>query len=299
MKRPQDIAIGLLRLTRYELRRVARGIPHTACINITDRCNLRCSYCCHFRNNPEEVEDPSLDTWRERFEQLHAGGIRFVTVLGGEPTLRMDVLDLADQIFPFLDIFTNGTIRIPSRFQHRLFVSIDGPPATNDRLRGRGVTRRILDNYSGDPRAVLATALNRDNYLELEELVGWAREHGFRRISCNLYVPRRDGPDPDLLHAAERQVIVAEIRRVQSRNPDLLRMTDAMLAWLEQPDHRDACYFRDQVLHLDAAFKRKLCIGNADCANCGSLGGAAGSPLSKLVHPISSVRGLIADRFRS
>ena len=86
---------------------------------LTFLCNNRCSYCFLMGKLKHNIADCvpadflSLEDARIAAEFFRDDSE--ISFLGGEPTLRMDVLDLADQIFPFLDIFTNGTIRIPSR----------------------------------------------------------------------------------------------------------------------------------------------------------------------------------------
>ena len=84
-------------------------------ISVTDRCNLRCSYCM-----PEEGMQ-----WQPRHELLtfeeierlaslvvHRLGIRAIRLTGGEPTLRAHLPSLVAQLAPLgtdLSISTNAT----------------------------------------------------------------------------------------------------------------------------------------------------------------------------------------------
>jgi hypothetical protein len=68
---------------------------------------------------------------------------------------------LADKTFPFVYIITNGTIQIPEEFNHRLFVSIDGLPQTNDSIRGIKVFSRVIENYHKDRRVIINMTLQR------------------------------------------------------------------------------------------------------------------------------------------
>ncbi len=295
-----NITLSLLkgsRLLVWELKRILMGIRHTASLDITDSCNLRCAHCYHFQNKDQLHAEVPLDIWRERFEELYRSGIRSVTLLGGEPALRLDVMMCANEIFPLVDVITNGTIPIPAEFNHRIYLSIEGAPETNDKIRGKGIFSKIIENYAGDSRIVVITTLNRMNYTELEEIVTNARENGFRSVVCGLYCTPINSDDPLRLSEKDRGAIVKEIKRVRSKHPDLLKLTDSMLQWYEKADHSsDSCYSRDQMLHFDVSFNRKKCFGYANCFNCGCLAGASQSPLKKFAHPVEAIRSFVTQR---
>jgi MoaA/NifB/PqqE/SkfB family radical SAM enzyme len=284
----------LTRIAWYELKRILAGIRHTASIDITDACNLRCTYCYHFRDKDQFVKDIPLEIWKERFKGLYAGGIRFVTLLGGEPALRQDVLMAANSIFSFIDVITNGTIKIPNEFRHRLFISIDGSPETNDRIRGKNVFSRIIENYSGDDRAVFYATLNMMNYKELEDIVKQAQKYQIKAVTCGMYTPCGDASDPVKLSIDDRNIIAGEIKKVKNLYPGILRITERMLDWYKKGDHTlDYCYWREGALHFDVSMEEKKCFGHVlNCANCGCLAGAVRSPVMKLMHPVETIKSL-------
>jgi MoaA/NifB/PqqE/SkfB family radical SAM enzyme len=292
MKNKRLTPYNLFRILWYEMKRIAGGIKHTASIDITDSCNLRCANCYHFRDKDQFEEDVAVNVWEQRFQNIYSRGVRFVTLLGGEPALRQDVLMLANRIFPFIDVITNGTIRIPAEFKHRLFISLDGAPDTNDRMRGQNVFSKIIKNYSGDGRVVIFPTLNRSNYMELEEIVKIAKEKNFKAVTCGMYIPCSNAPDPLRLSLNDRRTITDEIRRVRALHPDILRIADRMLNWYEKGDHSgDYCYWREQVLHFDVSMGSKKCFGHVlNCSACGCLAGASQSPLRKLAHPIETIK---------
>lgn len=111
--------------------------------NITHRCNLKCAYC-----GLREVSTPEIDTVvaLKLVDEFAGLGTRYVSLLGGEPLLREDLHEIARRCVDrglHMSIDTNGilvpqrlaTLRLASRVQ----VSLDGPPAINDAVRGRGV----------------------------------------------------------------------------------------------------------------------------------------------------------------
>ncbi|MCW3980594.1 MAG: radical SAM protein [Candidatus Bathyarchaeota archaeon] len=124
---------ALLYLVWLELKRVIFGVKYFAEVDVTDNCNLRCKHCYHFHGKGDfRTLELSIRVWGKRFNELYKSGIRHILLVGGEPALRHDVLMLADRIFPFVYVITNGTIKIPEEFNHWLFVSIGGSRKTND-----------------------------------------------------------------------------------------------------------------------------------------------------------------------
>lgn len=283
--------LALLPAVFGEARRILTGVPHSAEIDLTDNCNLRCAHCYHFHGKDRHRRgEVGLGEWQRRFDDLRARGVRFLLLVGGEPALRLDAVAAACATFPFVYAITNGTIRVPRALPIRLFVSLDGDRATNDRIRGPGVFDRVLANYTGDDRVVLNMVLGGANYRELERVVEIARDCGMRGVVCNLYTPTVGEASPQTLTPAERAAVIAELRRVKARHPHHLLLSPAMIAWYAQADHSDRCYWGDRALHYDVTFTRRRCFANADCKNCGCLGGALQSPRHLLRHPFEMLR---------
>ena len=282
-------------LAILELKRRLLKAAHTAEVDLTDICNLRCSHCYHFDGKDEfqKVKLP-IDVWRERFEGLYKNGIRLVLLVGGEPALRQDALKLADEIFPYIFVITNGMIKMPGEFHHTLFVSIDGKESTNDAIRGKGVFAKVLKNYSGDKRVIINMTINMMNYQELEEVVWVAKNNGFRGVVCNLYTPTLGKSNPMFIHNDQRKIIISELKRVKSQYPSDFLHTERMIKWYEFPDHRGYCYWGDSVLHHDVTWKTRRCFGDkADCSNCGCLAGSIQSPLTMINYPMEMSRILL------
>lgn len=276
----------LLYLFWLELKRILFGVPHFAEVDVTDNCNLRCRHCYHFHGkNHFETQELPLTLWEKRFAELYKSGIRNILLVGGEPALRQDVLMLADRLFPLVYVITNGTIKIPKEFNHRLYVSIDGTQETNDSIRGNGVFARVMRNYSGDKRVVINMTITKDNYKELEDVTKIAKEHGFNGVVCNICAGGTDVSFASVVVKAERKAIVEELKRVKALYPRELLLTKAMIKWFERSDHTDKCYWGDDVLHFDVSWNARRCFANnADCSNCGCLAGAFQSPIRMLRH---------------
>jgi MoaA/NifB/PqqE/SkfB family radical SAM enzyme len=282
--------IDLSYIFLLEMKRVLFGKGFIAEVDITDNCNLRCGHCYHFHGKDDfRKEELPLDVWERRFNELHRAGIRLILLVGGEPALRKDVLMLAHSTFPLVHVITNGTIKIPKEFNHRLYVSIDGCSKTNDSIRGKGVFSRVIRNYSGDKRVVINMTVMKDNYKELEDVVKIAKRNGFRGVVCNIYTAT--GVDTPMTIKEERKEIIGELRRIKSLYPKDFLLSKSMIKWYEHPDHRNSCYWGDKVLHFDVSWRRRRCFGNnADCSNCGCLAGAFQSPVGMFRHARELVR---------
>jgi molybdenum cofactor biosynthesis protein A len=119
-------------------------------VSLTERCNLRCSYCMP----PEGVKltpDSELLSAKELLYVIEAFvslGVKKVRLTGGEPTLRKDIVPIAKQITSFgikdLGITTNGLLleRFGAQLRdagvNRLNVSLD----TLDSSRFVQITKR-------------------------------------------------------------------------------------------------------------------------------------------------------------
>ena len=283
----EKYARALSYLFWLELKRIIFGVKYFAEVDVTDNCNLRCKHCYHFHGKDEfNKQELSIEVWEKRFRELYKSGIRNILLVGGEPALRIDVLMLAHRIFPFVYAITNGTIKIPEEFNHRLYASIDGSQKTNDSLRGGGVFSRVMKNFSGDKRVVVNITITRDNYRELEDVIKIAKENGFKGVVCNICTGGTDVNVPLVVGEKERKTVVKEMKRVKTLYPKDFLLSKAMIKWYEYPDHTGPCYWGDEVLHFDASWNRRRCFGNnADCSNCGCLAGALQSPLKMLRHP--------------
>ncbi len=124
--------------------------PRSLDISITNRCNLRCTYCSHFTGAGDVGQDLSKEEWLQFFEELNRCAVMNATLEGGEPFCRKDFEELIEGIVRNrmrFNILSNGTL-ITDEMAAFLAstgrcdgvqVSIDGSvPTTHDACRGEG-----------------------------------------------------------------------------------------------------------------------------------------------------------------
>ena len=169
-------------------------------ISLTDKCNLRCTYCMPAEGLPWLpkpqllTDDEIVRLARIAVEQL---GVREIRFTGGEPLLRPGLVDIVSQVAKFeprpdLSLTTNalGLARTAQALAdaglNRVNVSLD----TLSQERFLSLTRRdrLHDTIAGieaaaaagltpvKVNAVLMKGINED---EAPALLQWALEHGY------------------------------------------------------------------------------------------------------------------------
>jgi MoaA/NifB/PqqE/SkfB family radical SAM enzyme len=128
-----------------------KRIPIVVSIHVTNKCNLRCTYCYanvggRFNKNCEDFSTAELKRY---ITETKALGTRWIIFLGGEPLLRPDIGDLISHVNHqgmLCELVTNGTL-IDENIEKikdvdLLCISIDGDMGSNDELRGNGSYKR-------------------------------------------------------------------------------------------------------------------------------------------------------------
>lgn len=162
--------------------------PRSVDIEITSRCNLRCSYCYYFDNPQVEYRDLPTEEWLQFFAELGRCCVMDVTLQGGEPFIRKDLPQLIEGLVRNrmrFCILSNGTLindEIASFLADigrcdSVQVSVDGSsPEAHDACRGKGAFQaaiagiRALQRH-GVPVAVRVTI----HHYNVGDLEGIAR----------------------------------------------------------------------------------------------------------------------------
>ncbi|MCD6597068.1 MAG: hypothetical protein J7L04_05240 [Bacteroidales bacterium] len=154
------------------------GSLRSISLDLTHECNLRCIGCYYFEEEMDSVVDDKLDLDKAFFELVEnekERGTNFVTVVGGEPSQRLDRLKIIYDNFK-MNIATNGIKRIPFEgFENMsIGVSVWGDHQTDADLRNNGkrdLFKMALSNYKDDSRAFFYYTVAHDKYDEIESVV--------------------------------------------------------------------------------------------------------------------------------
>jgi MoaA/NifB/PqqE/SkfB family radical SAM enzyme len=132
--------------------------PECLHININFACNLRCTICSISRKTMIGKKELTTAEVKKIIRQGSAMGIKTLLLLGGEPFLRKDILQIstyAENMGMQVAIITNGTLIdkalarriIASKLEHLDF-SIDGLEKGHDKIRGKGTFKKTLKAIS-------------------------------------------------------------------------------------------------------------------------------------------------------
>ncbi len=167
-------------------------------LSVTDRCDLRCSYCMPERMTFLPKADVlTLEELYDLAAAFIARGVTKIRITGGEPLVRRDIIDLFSALgrrlghgLDELTLTTNGTQlaqhaeALAKAGVRRVNVSLD----TLDRAKFAALTRRdalrqVLEGIAAAMAAGLkvklnAVALKGVNEHELPDLIGWAHGQG-------------------------------------------------------------------------------------------------------------------------
>lgn len=117
-------------------------------VDINNVCNLHCSHCYWWLNRKEE-HDLGVEDWKKIIDNtFKKQNIFVVTLVGGEPLLRPDIIQLFCNEMPRrVCVVTNGTFPL-KKFENLYFywVSLDGTEEVHDSIRGKGSYSKTRNN---------------------------------------------------------------------------------------------------------------------------------------------------------
>ncbi len=172
------------------------GHPFQVLVQVTNRCNLTCSFCDFWPNGAHPREELTTEDFRKLADQLAELGTFLISIEGGEPFIRKDLVEIVRAFgkrhVPLL--YTNGWYVTEEKVQElfaaglaQVGVSIDYPEAErHDAKRGlKGCTERAwkaVDLFRkhaphGSRQVHVMTVLMRDNQHRLEELLKQSAAH--------------------------------------------------------------------------------------------------------------------------
>jgi MoaA/NifB/PqqE/SkfB family radical SAM enzyme len=215
---------GMLSVERFK-RRIRRGeyFPPFLYLSILNSCNLRCQGC--WVDVEAERTQIDLATLNRTINDAKAHGNAFFGILGGEPFMHPELLDLlAEHPDAYFQIFTNGQF-ITEKVAQKLrqignatpLISIEGREVTSDDRRGKkevfSRTMRGLENALRERLLTgVATSVCQSNINELCT-ESWLRElisRGVHYVWFHTYRPV--GPKMNQQLALRPEQLV-EVRR--------------------------------------------------------------------------------------
>ena len=248
---------------------------HGAIVDLTDRCNLRCRHCFYYRNERDSEELPGeellegLETLRDRHD------IRSMEWCGGEPLVRREVFEAGAALFPHNMLYTNGTHAIPRIGNVTVCVSLDGPPAMHDYIRGTRCFERVAHNLAAYLEEFLQSVerLERPGLSLPVFLLIFTPLKRYRDVKG--YEHSAEQRDRLAFTWEERDRLLEEIARMRRKYPGRIQNSDLLLELMHSSNASyciERCNRSQVTLTLDLQLERKLpCIlgPDVDCGRCG------------------------------
>jgi MoaA/NifB/PqqE/SkfB family radical SAM enzyme len=249
--------------------------PFAAGIEITNRCNLHCPMCYWWaKRAKKELADEEMITL---FRKLRSQGVVHASLVGGEPTLRPNLIRAASKIFPYLWVFTNGSFsekNAPPLPNTVYLVSIDGTEKIHDKIRTKGLYKKVWKNFSNRPDCITSTTITKINKDEIEDLVAEWSKTKIIGMAIHFYTPIGGRMDiwPDW---KERDRIIDKLLFLKKKHGKFILLSRKMLNQLRQPEvmewSKNCPATRVTVSYAaDGSIKKPCMIGEtADCLRCG------------------------------
>jgi len=199
---------------------------------VTYRCNYRCRFCHYWHDPLGRADEPTVEQYAQGAAKLARLGTLLVSLAGGEPLLRTDLMDIVRAIgqYHFPLVTTNGWFITP-RIADELMaagvwgvsVSIDYASAeTHDKRRGmdgawkqawRAVEMLVRARKYDFQRVNVMAVLLDDNIDDMPALVEMAAKrgayfmvqpYGFRKTGSHAYAHNNGAVSPLLLSLREK-----------------------------------------------------------------------------------------------
>jgi Fe-coproporphyrin III synthase len=273
------------KMTAYRLFKTKQ--PMYGSVDVNNVCNLHCTHCYWWLNRKEEEQDMSVEDWRriirEKFNKQH---ILLTTLVGGEPTLRPEIIQVFCEEMPKrVCVVTNATFPL-RRYDGLYFywVSMDGTQHIHDKIRGEGTygktKRNILDYIAGPDRngkpawkeIWISMTINSQNYATIEELVEEWRGKA-NKIGFQFHTPFVKGDPLWLPYGEKRNDVVDKLIALKKKYPDYVvnpvrQITLMKGNWGGVGTAPVGCPSW-AILSLDhmGRIKQPCCIGSADAKN--------------------------------
>jgi Fe-coproporphyrin III synthase len=264
-------------------------------VDVNNICNLHCTHCYWWLNRKNN-DDLDATQWRQiikkTFKKQH---VYVVTLVGGEPTMRPDVIEVFCEEMPRrVCVVTNGTYPL-KRFENLYFywISLDGTEVVHDKIRGEGSyakTRQNVFDYIKGPRRNgkpawkdiwITMTINSQNYNTVEDLVQeWNGK--VNKIGFQFHTPFVKDDPLWMPFGEKRTKVVENLISLKNKYPDFVVNGEKQLSlmkgnWGGVGTTPVQCPSW-AILSMDhmGRIKQPCCIGSADskslkpiCEKCG------------------------------
>lgn len=172
-----------------EARLTGRIFPLAVHINVTNICNLKCSYC-YGMYSKREFKDFTTDEFMSLIDELHSLGTKIINLGAGEPLMRKDIEEIISYIRAKgmeCRMNSNGHLVLQMlsavKKLSAICISIDGDEEAHDRRKGKGSFKKVISAIKivqdNNIPIHTSTMLCRDNIHTVDFIVELGKKMGF------------------------------------------------------------------------------------------------------------------------
>ena len=279
---------------------ILAGKPFQVLIQVTNRCNMRCSFCDFWPNGAHPREELTVADYEKLSADLAKAGTFLISIEGGEPFVRPDLIEVVRALSKHhvTVLYTNGW-HVTADNARALWaaglaqvgVSIDFPDAArHDAKRDlKGATERAwkaIDHFRqsaphGERQVHVMSVLMEENQDDLEALLQQSRDrkvgHCMTLLSTGGFRRAHDAPDK-----LPRQGMTVKLVDLWKRYPHFRVFRDylgSMDAFLDGGSALPDCRAGTQSFNIDHVGNVSPCIEKIDQ----TVGNVRQSPLPALL----------------
>jgi radical SAM protein with 4Fe4S-binding SPASM domain len=195
--------VTYLDITRIEPMSAELSAPYRMDLALTYRCQNDCPHC--YVGRPKGFPEISTEQWKRVMDRCWEVGIPHVTFIGGEATLRPDLVDLvryAEDVGLVTGLQTNGRrLRERAYLDQLLQAGLDHiqitleshDPAVHDRMVGvAGAWEETVEGIravvDADVYMMTNTTMTTENVGGIEETIAFAASLGVPTFGCNSLI---------------------------------------------------------------------------------------------------------------
>ncbi len=235
--------------------------PTVLLSSITQHCNYNCTGC--WAHNYDVKEDLSFEQWKKIFDEARDKmGIHMFAIVGGEPFIRKDFLDLCEHYSDciFL-VFTNGSLLTEEKVQRikklgnvAPMFSLGGWEESTDKVRGQGAYKTVIKKMDLLKKEGIffgaSLAATKENAEEVvsDEFMQMLCDKGSLWTWVFHYVPVGENPNPTLMPTADQREMIKQA--VYNARNTLPMMTVDF--WGDGPEMMGCIAGGRQYIHVNA-----------------------------------------------
>jgi len=257
-------------------------------IDINNICNLHCEHCYWWLTRDGEKKEFEPEDWRKIIHnRIKKNHILQVNLVGGEPLLRTDILEVFNEELPGkFTIVTNGTFKlIPYSGLVNYWVSIDGIKENHDKIRGKSfdkITENVKNYFQETGKKVwISMTINSWNCNDIIEVAEYWKEHA-DGINFQFHTPFQENDPLWIPYGSKKNSLIDQIISLKRKYPEYVIHEEKQLNILRAPWGGDSSgpvncpTWAILVLDHRGDEKNPCCLGSAKtddlkpmCENCG------------------------------